>query len=213
MKDQNILQDIMAGYYRQYRKRIFRYAYSMLQNRADAEDIVQNTFYQAWKNFGKLRDHSSVRQWLYRIAYNKILYLCARDPPTKVSRHSFPIYSSVDEFYLSYGVAEIPDERPLPDEVAAAKETEKRIMEELKGMKEPDRTALLCALDEEPYEQIASRLDTTIVAVKSRLFHTRHKLRKKVAPYVPRKKWSRKKTPYPYQTGTVSSASSVSANS
>lgn len=47
--------------------RLMSFAYRRLGNRADAEDVVQDSFVRAWVNFGELRDEACVRPWLYRI--------------------------------------------------------------------------------------------------------------------------------------------------
>lgn len=47
--------------------RLMSFAYRRLGNRADAEDVVQDSFVRAWLNFGDLRDEACIRPWLYRI--------------------------------------------------------------------------------------------------------------------------------------------------
>jgi len=47
--------------------RLVSFAYRRLGNRADAEDVVQDSFVRAWLAFGELRDESRIRPWLYRI--------------------------------------------------------------------------------------------------------------------------------------------------
>jgi RNA polymerase sigma-70 factor (ECF subfamily) len=47
--------------------RLISFAYRRLGNRADAEDVVQDSFVRAWLGFGELRDEACIRPWLYRI--------------------------------------------------------------------------------------------------------------------------------------------------
>lgn len=47
--------------------RMVGFASRRLGNRADAEDVVQDSFVRAWLGFGELRDEGRVRSWLYRI--------------------------------------------------------------------------------------------------------------------------------------------------
>ena len=47
--------------------RMVAFASRRLGNRADAEDVVQDSFVRAWLGFRDLRDEGRVRSWLYRI--------------------------------------------------------------------------------------------------------------------------------------------------
>jgi RNA polymerase sigma-70 factor, ECF subfamily len=47
--------------------RMVAFASRRLGNRADAEDVVQDSFVRAWLGFSELRDEGRVRSWLYRI--------------------------------------------------------------------------------------------------------------------------------------------------
>lgn len=53
-----------------YRPRMFALAFSMLRNRADAEEIAQDTFVRAFRGLGRFRGDSSLSTWLHRIALN-----------------------------------------------------------------------------------------------------------------------------------------------
>src|SRR4029453_14161946 len=47
----------------------FRVAYSVLRNREDAEEVAQEAFARAYRNFSKLRDRGRFRAWLVRITW------------------------------------------------------------------------------------------------------------------------------------------------
>lgn len=53
-----------------YKAKIFSTVLKLLHNRADAEEIVQDTFIRAHRGLGKFRGDSSLATWLYRIAVN-----------------------------------------------------------------------------------------------------------------------------------------------
>jgi len=51
----------------------FRVAYSVLRNREDAEEIAQEAFAKAYRNFQKLRNRGQFRAWLVRITWRLAL--------------------------------------------------------------------------------------------------------------------------------------------
>ncbi len=56
-----------------HESRVYTLALKMLQNPADAEDILQETFLSALRGLKTFRGESSFATWLYRIAYNATL--------------------------------------------------------------------------------------------------------------------------------------------
>jgi len=48
-----------------------RLAFSMLGNRAEAEDATQDAITQAWRNLSQLRDRSRARPWFLSIVANR----------------------------------------------------------------------------------------------------------------------------------------------
>lgn len=59
--------------YNDYHLMIFRSAYLMVGNRADAEDIMQETFIAAFNNINSLKNPASLKSWLYRIMTNLVI--------------------------------------------------------------------------------------------------------------------------------------------
>src|SRR5512132_1613034 len=53
-----------------YREKIFSVALALLRNRADAEEIAQDTFIRAHRGLARFRGDSSLATWLHRIAVN-----------------------------------------------------------------------------------------------------------------------------------------------
>lgn len=71
--------------YKKYRKPIVNLAYRMTGSMDDAQDIAQDTFVQAFKNFEKFRGESNVYTWLYRIAVNNCLLFLKNKKRSKFS--------------------------------------------------------------------------------------------------------------------------------
>jgi len=52
---------------RAFSAELYRYAYWLCGHRAQAEDLVQETFTRAWRALGSLADDRAARRWLYTI--------------------------------------------------------------------------------------------------------------------------------------------------
>src|SRR5262245_27924226 len=50
--------------------KIMNYAYRLLHDRSEAEDVAQETFLRLWKDAGRFEPKARVTTWLHRIAHN-----------------------------------------------------------------------------------------------------------------------------------------------
>jgi RNA polymerase sigma-70 factor (ECF subfamily) len=68
--------------YREHREYVRHVLYWLVRSEL-IDELVQETFIKAWKNYGDFKKESHVKTWLYRIARN-----CALDFIKKESRHN-----------------------------------------------------------------------------------------------------------------------------
>ena len=62
--------------YDKYYDCVYKYAYMLLLNRADAEDVAADTFMSAFENYSQFDEtKASIRTWLTRIAHNRAVNL------------------------------------------------------------------------------------------------------------------------------------------
>ncbi|MEN6386654.1 MAG: RNA polymerase sigma factor [Phycisphaerales bacterium] len=54
-------------------KDIYRFVLYLAGNSAVAEDLTQEIFLSAWTNAENFKEQSSIKTWIYRIAYNKFI--------------------------------------------------------------------------------------------------------------------------------------------
>jgi RNA polymerase sigma-70 factor (ECF subfamily) len=59
--------------FKQWYEPLCRYAYSILRNQEDAEDIVQRIFCKLWEQREKTEIHTSMKSYLYRMVHNGCL--------------------------------------------------------------------------------------------------------------------------------------------
>jgi RNA polymerase sigma factor (sigma-70 family) len=59
--------------YDQYSKAMFNLAFRILNNREDAEDILQESFIECFRNLGSFRFESTIGAWIKKITVNKCI--------------------------------------------------------------------------------------------------------------------------------------------
>jgi RNA polymerase sigma-70 factor, ECF subfamily len=80
--------------YQHHSTRLFNLAWRMCGTRADAEDLLQEIFLQAYRKLPDFRGDSTVGTWLYRLAMNRCLdHLKSRQ--TRASSASTPLDEDV----------------------------------------------------------------------------------------------------------------------
>ena len=83
---------------------LFAIAYGVLQDRAEAEDVVQDSFIKAWKSRWRVRDPEKFPAWLATIARHR-----ARDVARR--RRTVPLSDELDEIPDPGGTDENEDAR------------------------------------------------------------------------------------------------------
>jgi RNA polymerase sigma-70 factor (ECF subfamily) len=67
---------------RRHHRVLFGLAVRLVGNRADAEDVVQESFVAAWRRLPEFRGQAAFSSWMYRIVTNRCLTLARRASPT-----------------------------------------------------------------------------------------------------------------------------------
>lgn len=65
--------DKAVDYIVENQNKFYRLAYSYVQNKEDALDVVQNAIFKALENCSSLRNEDAIRTWFYRIVVNESL--------------------------------------------------------------------------------------------------------------------------------------------
>ena len=165
-----------------YQDRIIGFSARMLGDRDEAEDVAQETFVKAYRNLESFRGASAFSTWLYRIATN----LCI-DRARAKKRRPQSAYSLDEPFDKEEdsGGRDVPDETFEPSGMVEKDELRQRVRETMAEMPEKARAVLvMCDIQGMPYEEIAQSLGIPIGTVKSRLFHARADLARRLKPYM-----------------------------
>ncbi len=67
---QQRIEALLSAAYIEYSAPIHSYAYHLLGNQEDADDVVQEVFIRAHGHMAQLREQAHLKSWLYRIATN-----------------------------------------------------------------------------------------------------------------------------------------------
>ncbi len=149
--------------YRRYVKDVYHYALALLRNPADAEDVTQTTFMNAYRAFKRGEEPIKPQNWLIKIAHN-----VARSRYAAMSRRvkEVPLEDHVDQLALP------EEDKPDVHAVLAA----------LGRLPLNQRAALvLRELEGRTYAEIADTLAVSVPAVETLIFRARRALRLKAS--------------------------------
>ena len=167
-----------------YHAKVFQLVYRYIGDYDEACDLTQDTFVRAYRAWDEFRGDSQIYTWLYRIAIN----LCHNRQKKLQRQRQFERVSldSVPDDDFSTGlVREVADDRPIPSQLLESTELRARLQEALLELPENYRTVILLRdMQGLTYEQIAESTDSTLEAIKSRLFRARGAVRKLMEPYL-----------------------------
>ena len=167
--DRQAFEDLV----RTYQHRVFGVGLRMLGNRAEAEEIAQETFLRAHRALGEFRGEARLGTWLYAIASRLCLNRLAsgdrRHPradddaldrvPTSVADAATTLERSELEAALHQAIAALPEDRRIVV-----------VLRDLEGL---------------TYEEIAEVLGLELGTVRSRLHRARLELKAKLERFLP----------------------------
>ncbi len=164
---------------------LFAAAMRMTRNRADAEDLVQETYLKAYRGFGGFEEGTNLKAWLYRILTNAYIntYRAKKRRPDESD------LEDVEDLYLyrriaGGNLAEIG--RSAEDELFDLF-TDDEVKAAIEALPEQFRMPVLLAdVEGFSYKEIAEILDIPIGTVMSRLHRGRKGLQKRLWEFAAR---------------------------
>jgi RNA polymerase sigma-70 factor, ECF subfamily len=148
---------------------LYRTAARVVGSRSEAEDLVQETYLQAWKSFHRFEPGTNCRAWLFKILFHLIQHQRRKWANSKLVQEN-------DEMLLQDTVAYEP---PVPvqltdeDVLAALEKTPVHYRE----------VVLLADVQEFSYKEVAATLGVPIGTVMSRLSRGRKLLRAELSGF------------------------------
>jgi len=157
---------------------LYNYALKISGNSDDAQDLVQETYYKAYRHFDKFQTGTNSKAWMFMILKNSFIndYRKSKREPYKLD------YEQIQNFYEN-----VKSDRAqtnnldkefyndlLDDELTAAIDQLPTKMREV---------FLLCDLDGNSYEETAELVGCPVGTVRSRLHRARHMLLETLLDY------------------------------
>lgn len=137
------------------------FAYRILGNRTDAEEISQETFGRVWTHAPRWNPDGKAKSWIYRIAHNLCIdRLRARRPTVDITEQ------------------EIEDNTPTPEQALARKRAETDLRDAVALLPERQRIAVsLFHLKDMTANEAAETMEISVDALESLLRRARRKLK------------------------------------
>ncbi|MFZ1627106.1 MAG: RNA polymerase sigma factor [Candidatus Moraniibacteriota bacterium] len=151
---------------------VYSFVFQLVQDRAAAEDVVQEVFVKAWRHLGRFDVTRPFRTWLFAIAKNS-----AYDWLKKKRAIPFSAFA-IDEAEEPF--ENIPDTEPLPNELLIQEGVVHEVREAVACLHEPYRSLMVLVYQEgfslheasevlgESYNTVKSRHQRAIARLRQR---------------------------------------------
>ena len=185
-----LLQRVKAGdqkafeaIFNHYVSRVYRQAFKLVGNEADAEDVVQEVFLLVYRKAKLFLGKSEFSTWLYRLTANVAL--------TKLRQRKKDKVESLDEYMPNFRkdghhiVRPVVDWTQDVDKFVAMKEFHQIIQQAIDQLSPMDKAVVVMSdMEEMSNPEISETLGITVPAVKARLHRARLFLRGRLTDHL-----------------------------
>src|SRR5271156_400946 len=153
---------------------VFRAAFRITENEADADEVVQEAFLRGYRKLEGFDGRANFQTWVYRIAMN-----CALDLLNK-RKHQVPIS---EEYDGEEPTVQLADHAAGPDRLLLSQEIEARREAAMDKLTATERLAFVMRhMEDRSTEEIAGALGIAPNSAKQAVFRAVQKLRQSLAP-------------------------------
>jgi RNA polymerase sigma-70 factor (ECF subfamily) len=165
-----------------YSGQIYGLLFRLTQDAEEAADLTQDTFLQVLRSVRKFRGDSELKTWLFRIAINesrnRFRWWKRRKRESTVSLDAQPVR---DGLPLNETLADSSED---PERALIRRQERERIERALNDLPLSFREAVvLCDVEGQSYQEIATILGINIGTVKSRIARGREEMRKRLSDF------------------------------
>jgi RNA polymerase sigma-70 factor (ECF subfamily) len=160
-----------------YMDDVYRFAYSLTRDAADADDLVQETYLRAFRSWHTFQPGSDARRWLFTICRNAFLR----------SREKYRREVDVEDGdmeALAAAQAQGEMRRDGTEQLLSRIDLAPALTKALDELAEPFRsTVILVDVEDQSYDAASEVLGVPVGTVRSRLFRGRRQLQEKLREY------------------------------
>jgi RNA polymerase sigma-70 factor, ECF subfamily len=176
--DESALESLMNG----FAARVYRLAYGITRNEADAEEVVQDVFLGLFRKIDGFDGRAALGTWIYRITVNAAL-IKRRGKRVELEvllEDHLPTFRE-DGHREGDRALLLADWSETPEEELLSNETRRAVRHMIASLPDHYRVVLLLRdMEELSNEETAEILHDSVAAVKSRLHRARMALREQV---------------------------------
>jgi len=156
-----------------YSRPVIGFIYDMVNDRALAEELTQETFVRAFRGIHSMKPETKLSTWLFGIARN-----VARESLRARTRANTQV-TLEDE-----SVMDLSDQKPVPVDRLLSKELNEVIRRALEALDEDKRLVFtLKVFHQCSYEEIAEITGFSLAKLKTDLHRARAEMRRRIQPY------------------------------
>ena len=159
--------------FERYSRPVISFIFDMVNDRALAEELTQETFVRAFRSIHTMRRETKLSTWLFGIARN-------------VARESLRTRARANNHVdlADKSVMDLSDQKPVPVEGLLSKELNELIRRSLAALDEDKRLVFtLKVLHQCSYEEIATITGFSLAKLKTDLHRARAEMRKRIGAY------------------------------
>ena len=168
-------QKAYAEIVERFRTRIYSFIFRMVKNKAEAEDLTQETFIKAFNALSSFNSEYAFSTWLYKIAVNNAIDYFRKK---RLRTYSIDTPIKVKDGDLQ---REFEDTTLGPEHGLISREKSLQIKRAIDSLPDKYREAILLRHTmDRSYEEISEELNVPLGTVKVRIFRAREMLKKKL---------------------------------
>lgn len=172
LNQQGISEKVFEEMYKAHFRALHAYANSILEDREQAEEMVQQVFLKLWEKKAQLEINSSLQAYLYRSVYNESI--------------NFLKHEKVKRAHVSFVKHTTNEASNNHHKNIDTKELEEKIRVALHKLPEQCRTIFQLSRHEElKYKEIAERLQLSVKTIENQMGKALKIMRTELAAYLP----------------------------
>lgn len=168
-------QTAFAELVERHQNNAMKLALSILRDKADAEDEVQNACWKAFEHLKQFNQDAKFSTWFSRIVVNQCLMRLRKAKRAKL------LYMDDTQLGEEVVTLELKDDSPTPEDQLGEREVSEVLEHEINRIPPLLRKVfLLRDVQQMEMPEVASRLGISVAAAKSRLLRARLELRERL---------------------------------